>query len=151
MRLGGRRRIAVGALVATLAVAGAGIAAEGDGSWPRPGANEAISVRSDGGQASGNAYFGRASADGRRVVFASGASDLVDDDTNGRDDIFVRDRDARTTRRVSVSTAGAQTDSDSMQPAITPDGRFVVFLSYATNLLAGRASDGMKAHVYVRD
>jgi hypothetical protein len=48
------------------------------------------------------------SADGRYVVFASAAANLVPDDTNGVSDVFVRDRQAGVTVRLSVSSAGLQ-------------------------------------------
>ena len=89
------------------------------------------------------------SGDGRYVTFDSIASNLVTDDTNTcefgggglfpepRDcpDIFVRDRQLQTTERVSVSADGTQADSASTDPAISGDGRRVVFFSAATNLI----------------
>lgn len=78
------------------------------------------------------------SADGRFVTFTSAASNLVPGDTNGRWDVFVRDRLMRTTTRVSVGPKGAQGNADSNHtglPAISADGRFVAFWSYATNLV----------------
>ena len=53
------------------------------------------------------------------------------------DDVFVRDRQTGTTRRVSVSSGGAQGNDDSVSPAISADGRFVAFESDATNLVPG--------------
>jgi Tol biopolymer transport system component len=67
------------------------------------------------------------SADGRLVAFASAASDLVPGDTNGSTDVFVRDLDASTTERSSVTTAGAQVSAAAALPALSPDGRFVAF------------------------
>lgn len=78
------------------------------------------------------------SADGRYVAFASPADDLVPGDTNGAQDIFVRDTCAGvstgcspSTVRVSVALDGTQGKSDSVEPMITSDGRFVVFASSA--------------------
>ena len=72
---------------------------------------------------------------GTRVAFDSDATNLVEGDTNGRLDIFVRDLSAGTTARVSVNTAGEQANGHSSYPALSPDGRFVVFHSEATNLV----------------
>lgn len=75
------------------------------------------------------------SADGRYVAFTSKASNLVAGDTNRKADIFVRDLLLGRTERVSVATNGSQANNDSMEPAISGDGRFVVFTSTATNLV----------------
>jgi Tol biopolymer transport system component len=74
------------------------------------------------------------SADGRYVAFFSEASNLVPGDTNSARDVFVRDRLAGTTTRVSVSSTGAQGDDESLVPVISANGRFVAFQSFATNL-----------------
>lgn len=55
-------------------------------------------------------------------------------DTNGAEDIFVYDLTAGTTRRVSLSSAGAQGSAESKDASISADGRYVAFESYATNL-----------------
>ena len=105
-----------------------------------PGTTERVSVASDGTQAdsiSGRRGAPAASADGRFVVFDSLASNLVPGDTNAFDDIFVRDRAVGTTQRVSVSSSGAQGDNISSSPAVSGDGRFVAFISAATNLVPG--------------
>jgi Tol biopolymer transport system component len=75
------------------------------------------------------------SDDGRYVAFASGSADLVPYDVNQRDDIFVRDRQAGTTRRVSVNSVGGESNGISAEPAISGDGHYVAFESQATNLL----------------
>ena len=77
------------------------------------------------------------SADGRFVAFASDASDLVAGDTNGFQDIFVRDLKTGTTVRASTDAAGAQGNGVSEVPALSADGRYVAFSSYASNLVAG--------------
>jgi Tol biopolymer transport system component len=75
------------------------------------------------------------SSDGRFVAFTSAADDLVPGDTNGMEDAFVFDRDDGTLVRASVSSTGAEADRMSMDPAISDDGRYVVFGSNATNLI----------------
>ena len=77
------------------------------------------------------------SEDGRYVVFASKASDLVDGDSNGKYDVFVRDTVAGTIERVSEGVGGVEANNDSHWPQISEDGRYVVFASKATNLVAG--------------
>ena len=77
------------------------------------------------------------SADGRIVAFQSDASNLVANDTNGAMDVFVHDRQSGTTERVSVNSSGAEKSGASDFPALSSDGRLVVFESTATNLVAG--------------
>ena len=74
------------------------------------------------------------SANGRFVAFRSLATNLVNGDSNGVDDIFVRDLVAKTTKRVSVSTGGLQADAESSEPIINGDGSLVAFTSAAQNL-----------------
>src|SRR2546430_262258 len=75
------------------------------------------------------------SPDGRFIAFISNATNLVSGDTNGFADVFVRDLKTHRTRRVSVSSAGAQANGASYNPSISADGRFVAFYSGATNLV----------------
>ena len=77
------------------------------------------------------------SADGRFVAFQSWASNLVAGDTNNFQDIFVHDRQAATTTRVSVGPGGVQANSSCWDPAISADGRFIAFESNATTLAGG--------------
>ena len=110
-----------------------------------------VSVSTAGVEANGPSGPPSISGDGRYVVFASAATNLVATDTNGVADIFLRDRDTDTdgifdevgavaTTRISVGPSAAQADGASSAPTITPDGRFVAFVSTATNLLAGATS-----------
>jgi Tol biopolymer transport system component len=73
--------------------------------------------------------------DGRYVAFVSAASNLVADDTNGIRDVFVRDLLTGTTALASVGAQSASSSSEA--PQITPDGRYVAFVSTATNLVSG--------------
>jgi Tol biopolymer transport system component len=106
-----------------------------------------VSVSSAGAQANSVSSALAMSADGRFVVFSSGASNLVARDTNDLDDVFVRDRKAGTTVRVSVSNRGAQANSFSLGAAISADGRSVLFDSDASNLVPGARKGGL----FVRD
>jgi Tol biopolymer transport system component len=76
------------------------------------------------------------SSNNRYVVFSSIATNLVSQDTNGSEDVFVRDRDAGQTRRVSLAFDGAEGDNNSFSTVISGDGRFVAFTSFAENLVA---------------
>jgi Tol biopolymer transport system component len=93
-----------------------------------------VSVDSAGNQGNDTSYRLSISADGRFVAFESGASNLVPGDTNEKRDIFVRDTLTNTTTRVSVDSAGNQTNIDSYTPSISADGRFVAFNLYSPNI-----------------
>jgi hypothetical protein len=115
------------------------------------GTTERASVDSSGNEANGDSGYSDTSlsADGRYVAFMSSATNLVPGDTNGLDDIFVRDRLNGTTERVSVDSSGAQANGGSYNVSLSSDGRFVVFSSYATNLVPGDTN--AKEDVFVRD
>ncbi len=90
------------------------------------------------------------SGDGRYVVFASGAINLVANDTNGFRDVFLRDRLLGVTTRVSLSSTGAQGDGDSGndRPVISADGNRIIFYSQAENLTPGDISDDLDPYDY---
>jgi Tol biopolymer transport system component len=114
------------------------------------GKTELVSMSTQVAQATQLNDIGNMSADGRYVVFVSYASNLVSGDSNGSPDVFLRDRLLRTTRRVSVSSQGQQANGSSLWPRISANGRFVAFVSVATNL-AGNDANGRVEDVYVRD
>lgn len=89
------------------------------------------------------------SGDGRFVAFSSEADNLSPGDTNRCRDVFVRDLAYGTNTLVSVDTNGFSGDGISCEPAITSDGRFVAFTSYADNLAAGDTNQAQD--VFVRD
>jgi Tol biopolymer transport system component len=97
------------------------------------------------------------SGDGRWVAFTSSATNLVPGDTNGVADVFVRDLLLHRTVRVSVSTAGLEGDNPSARwsaesgPSISPDGRFVAFISAATTLVAGDTNGSFDVFWHDRD
>jgi Tol biopolymer transport system component len=115
------------------------------------GATERVSVSSGGVQ--GNSYSGVSgvsiSADGRYVAFHSAATNLVPGDTNGGDDVFLRDRLSGTTERMSIDSGGVQGNSSSYFPSISADGRYVAFQSFAGNLVPGDTN--VVGDVFLRD
>lgn len=88
------------------------------------------------------------SRDGRYVVFDSDATSLVRGDRNRHTDVFRHDRKRRTTTRVSLATTGQEADNDSFSPAMSGDGRYVTFESFAENLTPGKSP---REDVFVRD
>lgn len=99
------------------------------------GTTELVSVNSQGEPATYGNFYPSISADGRYVAFESSASNLVENDTNNKDDIFVRDRQTGQTIRVSVASDGSEGNNYSDRPVISANGRFVAFESRADNLV----------------
>jgi len=99
-----------------------------------------VSVSDTGGDALGPSENPSISADGRYVAFASMAGNIVAGDGNSDWDVFVRDMQAGVTARVSLSSAGGDSDGPSNRPSISADGSLVAFSSSATNLVAGFAT-----------
>lgn len=97
----------------------------------------ADSTSEEGNGSSASAFI---SGDGKFVAFISGASNLVPNDTNGNVDIFVRNIAQEKTVRISVGSQGDEADADSFNPRLSADGRYVVFQSPATNLVANDAN-----------
>jgi Tol biopolymer transport system component len=95
----------------------------------------------------GFSEFPSLSADGRVVAYSSYASNLVPGDTNGVGDVFVRAGGG--TERVSVGPDGRQADGNSVQTALSTDGRYVAFVSKASNLVDGDTNRSYD--VFVRD
>lgn len=111
---------------------------------------ERLSVASDGTPANSYSYSPVVSDDGRYVAFESYASNLVPGDTNVQVDVFVRDRATGSTARVSVAADGSQGNGRSAQARISADGRYVVFLSDASNLVAGDSNAATDIYLYDR-
>jgi Tol biopolymer transport system component len=96
-----------------------------------------VSCAADGVQGNGESSNPTISGDGRWVAFSSRASNLVADDTNGKVDIFLLDRQSGPVTRASVSGTGAQGNGDCRTPVLNADGRYLAFESAATNLVVG--------------
>jgi Tol biopolymer transport system component len=107
------------------------------------GATTRVSISSQGAQTNTANSVGVApliSADGRRVLFGSSASNLVAGDTNAVADVFLHDRSTGATTRVSVGPGGAQANETSVfnaPPALSADGTCAAFRSLASNLVFG--------------
>lgn len=105
------------------------------------GTIERVSVSSAEAQTENDkdSYTGTISDDGRYVAFRSESRFLVPEDTNQLDDVFVRDRVAGSTVRVSTSAGGVAADNHALDPHISGDGSRIAFGSQATNLAGGSA------------
>jgi Tol biopolymer transport system component len=116
-----------------------------------PGARTVrVSVNSRGGQGNATSSTASISRSGRFVAFNSSASNLAAKDENDQIDVFLRDRDGRKTRLVSISSTGKGGNFQSANPSISASGRFVAFESNANNLVA-RDANGITTDVFVRD
>ncbi|KAM3091542.1 DUF4347 domain-containing protein, partial [Phormidesmis sp. 146-35] len=101
------------------------------------------------GNGDSNTALGAVSADGRYVVFVSKAPELVANDNNAAQDVFLRDVQTGTVTLVSRSGAGSG-NGVSGNPVISRDGRYVVFVSSASNLVAGDANGGQDVFLWDR-
>jgi Tol biopolymer transport system component len=106
------------------------------------GTRELISLSTNGAPGRGDSRSPAISYNGRFVVFASRADDLVDDDHNHDTDIFVRDRFRNVTMLISVNRAATGSGNGrSTLPTLAADGRTVLFQSLASDLVAGDYND----------
>src|SRR5262249_28937509 len=115
------------------------------------GTSALVSVNADGrGSGNGPSWGPLISADGRYVVFESAASNLVTNDFNGTNDIFIRDLTLGVTTLVSLNLDGsASANGPSDSPAISANGLFVAFPSQANDLVVGATN--RLGEIYVRD
>jgi Tol biopolymer transport system component len=101
------------------------------------------------GGGDGDSFATGISSNGQYALFESSATDLVAGDTNNATDVFIRDMVNGTNILVSVGTNGGFGNGNSGSAVMTPDGRYVAFVSSANNLTAGD-SNGIP-DIYVRD
>jgi Tol biopolymer transport system component len=121
------------------------------------GATTPVDIALGGGLGNGGSTRLSLSGDGRHVAFVSGASDLVPGDDNDQPDVFVHDLDAGTTVLANVDTAGDDSAAAEFgsglfadsPDVLSTDGRYVVFLSPASDLVIGDEDD--QFDVFVRD
>lgn len=91
------------------------------------------------------------SKDGRYVAYAGWSDNIVPGDTNRSIDIFLRDVQAGTTKRVSVNSKGQQANFDSLHPDISSDGQYIVFSSVANNLIRFDPNQSQDVFIHYRD
>src|SRR4051812_2123940 len=124
------RRVSVALLGFVLVVVTAGAAHAA--TWDS-GSTSRVSLRSVGGQSGAGSVSSTAiSTSGRYVAFTSTATNLVPNDTNGRADVFLRDRVAGTTKRINVDTNGHQFGNTVFAAGVimSPDARYVAYSEY---------------------
>ncbi|MFH2010187.1 MAG: hypothetical protein ABI333_26550, partial [bacterium] len=112
-------------------------------------AMELISVDPDGKVTDGDSFEPSVSERGLFVAFTSYARKLTEHALEGQSAIHVRDREANRTTLASVNDDGQPANGDSYSPLISADGRYVVFLSAATNLVPGDRNG--KVDLFLRD
>ena len=114
------------------------------------GSSELISVTTAGASPTAWSYAPSINADGSLVAFHSNAPDLVFGDSNGTHDVFVHDRTTGSTELISVSLDGINPgNSFSLMPDLNSDGRFIVFYSYASDLVSD--DNNTKLDIFLRD
>ncbi len=111
--------------------------------------NHRVSVGSNDEQAQGNSIQVAMTPDARFVAFASEAANLVPGDTNQWSDIFLHDRQSRTTVRASIDSSGGEANYESLEPAVSADGRYVAFSSHSSNLVPNDTN--ARQDVFVHD
>jgi len=112
---------------------------------------ERVSVTYDGFQADKGSSAPSISADGNLVAFESVATDLIARDTNDSYDVFLRDRSANTTTRVSLNADGGEVAKDSRHAVLSADGRYVAFESESPDVVAGDLNNVMDIFIHDRD
>ncbi len=98
----------------------------------------------------GNTHMGKTSPDGRYVVFATAAGNLLPEDTNGLDDIYLYDRQDDILELISVKYDGSPIDgSYTHSPSVSADGRYVVYGSAANDIVSG--DNDFMSDIFIRD
>lgn len=115
------------------------------------GSTDPVDITPGGIVANGRSFSPAISGDGRYIAFESYATNLVSGDTNNETDVFVHDRVTGQNTRVSVTSAGVQSDRSSDSPAFSADGRYVVFKSQAGNLADAGTPGLEKVFLHDRD
>jgi hypothetical protein len=117
------------------------------------GQTKMASINMAGTASNGVTRFGLISDNGRFVVFTGFANNLVSNDTNSSEDVFIRDIELSTTKLVSLNAAGtvsaALGGSDLID--MTPDARFILFSSHAQDLTSIPDGNNLGTDIYVRD
>lgn len=115
------------------------------------GVTRLVSKRVNGGQGGNKESIDASiSKDGRWVAYESAATNLIANDGNGVRDVFLYDRTTGENKRISVSSGGKAGNGGSTDPAVSADGRFVAYTSYAKNLVKGDTNGKRDVFVYNR-
>ena len=114
------------------------------------GITKLVSVSSIGTQGDGDSFHPVISADGSTVAYVSRASDLVAGDSEGIADIFLYDMATKETSRITFGSDGNEADGNSDNPALSSDGRYVVYHSSATNLIPNDTNEQTDVFRYDR-
>ena len=114
------------------------------------GATERINTNGLGHEANGPSFGASMSRGGRFVAFSSWASNLVENDVNGVEDVFLHDRHSGVTQRVSQTAGGVGGEAISHSPYVSPNGRYVAYSTRANNLVAGQLLDYYYIFVFDR-
>ncbi|MAW59254.1 MAG: hypothetical protein CMJ94_00305 [Planctomycetes bacterium] len=109
---------------------------------------ERVSLTDGGGLANKLSELPRVSGDGQRVAFVTYADNLVAGDTNSARDVYLRDRAAGSTQRISLSTSGEQSNNDSYVAGLSADGRYVLFSTRSAKM---HPDGNTRNHFYLRD
>ncbi len=109
-----------------------------------------VSVSSDGIPGDSVSNYPSISANNQFIAFDSGSQNLVPNDTNGRQDIFVRDLLTGETNIVSIASDGTYGNNESTFPLISADGRFIAFSSKSNNLVQNDANNNTDVFVHDR-
>ncbi|MFY9292903.1 MAG: hypothetical protein WAP03_19760 [Methylorubrum rhodinum] len=112
------------------------------------GTTTLVTVATVASGANNYSWSGSVSDDGRYAAFYSPASNLVDGDTDGANDVFVRDLHSGATFRISQAADGTAGNAESLSPEMSGDGRWVAFYSRASNLVAGDLNNDLDVFVY---
>ncbi|MGB6057927.1 MAG: hypothetical protein WBF71_06645 [Microthrixaceae bacterium] len=110
-----------------------------------------VSVADDGRQADGVSGAPTINGDGRYIAFHSTATNLVPEDTNGTQDVFLYDSELGVATRVSSAPDGSDPDGISSDPEISADGSSIAYRSDATDLVAGGTGPNRGYHIFVYD
>lgn len=110
-----------------------------------------VSVNTSGEAGNQNSLYPSISANGCKIAFESKASNLVSGDTNGQSDIFLYDCESRQIERISNGLAESQANDASTTPRLSPDGRYITFMSKASNLVIDDANGETDIFVYDKE
>ncbi|MEV7128229.1 hypothetical protein [Streptomyces sp. NPDC093260] len=142
--------LAAAALLGAAAVAPAAAEPGASAVLTVPGLTQRVTYGPGGTQLDAPSWGGGVSEDGRFVLFASAAGDLVPGDTNGIEDAFVRDTWTGRVQRVSVGDHGKQLTAGFLGMSLSADGRYVAFGSDEPGLVADDTDDRSDVFVFDR-